>query len=61
MKFREWFSFKGIRAELGKVRWLTKKELAKDSLVVLGFCLCFGLYFFASDFVIAAILELLGI
>jgi len=60
MKFKEWFSLKGIRAEIKNVHWLTKKELAKNSAIVLIFCFLFGVYFYASDIIIAFILKALG-
>lgn len=60
MKIKEWFTLKGIRAEIGRVHWLTKKELLRDSTVVLVFCFLFGVYFYASDVIIAFILRVLG-
>lgn len=60
MKFRDWFTFKGIKAEIGRVSWLSKKELIKNSSVVLIFCFLFGVYFYASDMIIAFILRVLG-
>ena len=44
MKFRDWFSISGIRAEMKKVTWLTKKELFVNSATVLAFCLVLGLF-----------------
>ena len=61
MKFKDWFSFKGIRAEMKHVSWLSKKELIKNSSIVVIFCLVFGLFFMASDTVIAVIFKVLGI
>lgn len=61
MKFREWFSFSGIRGEMKKVTWLTKKELAVNSATVLAFCLVLGLFFFGSDAIVAVILKMLGL
>lgn len=60
MKLKEWCSLKGIRSEIKKIHWLTKKELAYNSMVVLVFCFLFGIYFYASDAVIAFILRTLG-
>lgn len=60
MKFKEWFSLSGVRSEIKNIRWLTKKELAKNSFVVLVFCFLFGVYFYLSDAIIAAILKVLG-
>ena len=52
MKFRDWFSLKGIRKEIKNVSWLSKKELAQNSAIVLLFCFVMGLYFFAGDAII---------
>ena len=60
MKFRDWFTLKGIRSEIKKISWLSKKELAQTSATVLAFCLVLGLYFFAGDAIIAFILKALG-
>lgn len=60
MKLKEWFNLKSVRSEIKNVRWLTKKELVRNSATVLLFCLIFGLYFYASDAIIAFILRVLG-
>ena len=61
VKFRDWFNLKGIRSEIKKISWLSKKELAQNSAIVLLFCFVLGLYFFAGDAVIALIFKALGI
>lgn len=61
MKLRDWFSLKGVRSEIKKISWLSKKELAQNSAIVLLFCFVLGLYFFAGDAVIALIFKALGI
>jgi len=60
MKIKEWFTIKGVRSEIKNIHWLTKKELAYNSVVVLLFCFLFGVYFYASDVIIAFILKALG-
>ena len=60
MKFRDWFSLKGIRSEIKKVSWLSKKQLAQNSAIVLLFCFVLGVYFFAGDAIIAFIFKALG-
>lgn len=60
MKFKEWFSISGIRAEIRNISWLSKKDLAKNSAIVLSFCFIMGLFFFGGDAVIALILKALG-
>ena len=59
-EIKEWCTLKGIRAEIKNIHWLTKKELAYNSVVVLVFCFLFGVYFYGSDAVIALILKALG-
>ena len=44
--------FVGVKKEMKKVRWLNKKEMVKYSVAVLSIMIFFGLYFFASDFII---------
>ena len=61
LKLKDWCSLKGIREEIKKVHWLSKKELAIDSGVVLAFTIVLGLYFYASDAIIALILKALGL
>lgn len=61
MKFKDWFSFKAIRSEMKNVTWLTKKQLFVNSATVIAFCLVLGIFFFASDAVIAVILRILGL
>lgn len=60
MKLKEWFSIKGVRSEIKNISWLTKKELAQNSAVVLLFCFVMGSFFFGGDAIIAAILKALG-
>ena len=60
LKFREWFNLKGIREEVKKIHWLTKKELFQNSAIVILFTFVMGLFFFGGDAVIAFILKALG-
>ena len=61
VKFRDWFSLKGIRSEIKRISWLSKKQLAQNSAIVLLFCFVLGLYFFFFFAVIALIFKALGI
>lgn len=61
MKFKDWFSVKGIRSEMRHISWLTKKELMKNTGIVVAFCLVFGLFFYLSDGIIAIIFRMLRI
>lgn len=60
LTFKEWFSLEGIRSEIKEVHWLSVPELARDSAIVLAFTIILGLYFYASDAIIAIILRTLG-
>ena len=44
--------FKGVKKEIGRIRWTTGKELLKASVTAVLFMLCLGLYFYAIDLVI---------
>lgn len=57
LKFRDWFSIKGIRNELKNVSWLSLSDLFKASATVIGFSLFMMLFFFAGDTAIAEILK----
>lgn len=61
MKFKNWFSIKGIRSEMRHISWLTKKELMKNTGIVVAFCVVFGLFFYLSDGIIAIIFRMLRI
>ena len=49
--------FKGVRTELKKVVWPTKKETQKYTLIVLVVCAAFALLFWLMDTGILAILQ----
>jgi preprotein translocase subunit SecE len=50
-KIREFFS--GVKKEMAKVHWPTRKELTKYSIATLSFILIYSLYFFLADAIIA--------
>lgn len=52
--------FIGVKKEMGKVRWTSKKELIKYSVATLSCIIFFGLFFAATDFVLAALTRLVG-
>ena len=54
-KFSEYF--KGVKTELTKVVWPTRKELYKYTAVVLVVCAFFALFFWLLDTGFLAILE----
>ncbi len=45
--------FKGVRKEIGRVRWTTGKELVKYSCTAVGFMVFLGLYFYVIDLLIS--------
>lgn len=47
--------FHGVKKELGRVRWATKKEMIKYTLSTLGFILFFALFYTVTDIVLAAL------
>lgn len=53
---------KGVRKEMSKVVWPTRKELGTYAVVVLGMCAVFALGFWLIDMgVLAALRSVLGI
>ena len=61
MRFKNWFSIKGIRAEMRHITWLSKKELLQNTGIVVAFCLVFGAFFYLSDGLIALLFKMLRI
>lgn len=54
--------FKGVKLEMSKVVWPTKKELGSFTAVVIATCAVFALGFWLIDTgVLAALREILGI
>ena len=47
--------FKDVKGELKKVRWPLKKEMIKYSIATLIFMVILGLFFVATDLIIAGI------
>ncbi len=47
--------FRGVKGELKKVRWLSKKELIKYSFAAIAFVLVFSLFFGGLDLILAFI------
>ena len=51
--------FKGVRTELKKVVWPTKKETQKYTVIVLVVCAAFALLFWLLDTAFLALLDLI--
>ena len=47
--------FKGVKKEVGRIRWTTPKDLVKYSVTVVLFMLFLGVYFYANDLVITIV------
>lgn len=45
--------FRGVRKEIGRIRWTTGKELVKYSFTAVGFMVFLGLYFYVIDLLIS--------
>lgn len=58
--FKEYF--KGVRTEMRKVVWPTKKETGSYTVVVIAVCALFALFFWLVDTgVLAALKAVLGV
>lgn len=47
--------FAGVKKEMKKVRWLTKKEMITYSIATLSIMAVFALFFLMSDFIIGSV------
>ncbi|CAM4145492.1 preprotein translocase subunit SecE [Erysipelothrix inopinata] len=56
-----WFSIAGIKEEIRKIRWPNRKEMSRNTTIVITFVLFFVAYFFLTEFVLIRALKLLGI
>ena len=52
--------FIGVKKELDRVKWPTKKDMLKYSVTTILFIIFFGMFFYGLDFVFAYIKSLLG-
>ena len=50
--------FKGVKKEIGRIRWTSGKDLLKYSIATIMFVLFFGVYFYLIDLVVALIRSL---
>jgi len=47
--------FVGVKSELKKVRWLSKKEMIQNSVATIAFILIFSIFFGGLDLILAGI------
>ena len=45
--------FKGVKKEIGRIRWTTGKELWKYSVTAVSFMVILGLYFYGIDILVS--------
>lgn len=45
--------FKGVKKEVSRIRWTSKKDLVKYSISTIVFMLFFGVFFYAIDLLVA--------
>ena len=45
--------FKGVKKEIGRIRWTTGKELWKYSVTAVSFMVILGLYFYGIDMLVS--------
>ena len=45
--------FKGVKKEISRIRWTSKKELVKYSASTIAFMIFFGVFFYAIDLLVA--------
>ena len=45
--------FKGVKKEISRIRWTSKKELVKYSVSTVAFMIFFGVFFYAIDLLVA--------
>lgn len=47
--------FKGVKKEMGRIRWISGKELVKYSWTAVMFMLFLGVYFFVIDILVSLV------
>ena len=47
--------FKGVKKEIGRIKWTNRKDLTKYSITTILFMLVIGAYFYAIDILISLI------
>jgi len=47
--------FKGIKKEISRIKWTSKKDLLKYSVASILFVMFFGIFFYAIDILVAVL------
>ncbi len=45
--------FKGVKKEISRIRWTSRKELIKYAMSTIAFMVFFGVFFYAIDLLVA--------
>ncbi|NLL75087.1 MAG: preprotein translocase subunit SecE [Erysipelothrix sp.] len=56
-----WFSIAGIKEEIRKITWPNRKDMTRNTTIVIGFILFFVAYFILTEFVLVWALQQLGL
>ena len=57
----KWFTLAGIKQEIGKIHWPDRKEMSKNTTIVVAFVGFFAAYFIIVEIILVAALKLIGI
>ncbi|MFA5407320.1 MAG: preprotein translocase subunit SecE [Bacilli bacterium] len=52
--------FHGVKKEIERVRWPSRKNMIKDSVAVLSFCLFFCVFFYIINVVVVLVKDVLA-
>lgn len=47
--------FRGVKKEIGRIRWTTGSDLLKYSISTIVVMICFGLFFYGVDILVSLI------
>lgn len=56
-----WLTIAGLKEEIRKIQWSNRKDVVRNTKIVLAFIAFFVCYFIITEFVLVAALRLLGI
>lgn len=56
-----WLTLAGLKEEVRKIQWPNRKDVTKNTKIVVGFITFFVGYFILTEFVLVGALKLLGI
>lgn len=56
-----WLTIAGLKEEIRKIQWSSRKDVIRNTKIVLGFIVFFVCYFIITEYVLLWALRLLGI